>query len=95
MSATYDQIKSRARLVWGESQEHSGFACWYPQMGGYAGKCVSKGKVTVSPLSYGTTENSRSPMRIATDQWCFTIAAPASLLDFGELVAQLLFDVPR
>lgn len=36
---TFEQINQKARITWG-ANERSGFACWYPQMGGYVGKCV-------------------------------------------------------
>lgn len=35
---TYDQIHTNAKVA--EDEHEIAFACWYPQMGGYVGKCV-------------------------------------------------------
>lgn len=38
---TSEQCGSNAEIRWtGTIGEEVGFACWYPQMGGYGGKCV-------------------------------------------------------
>lgn len=35
---TSEQIRDNAKVA--EDEHEVAFACWYPQMGGYAGKCV-------------------------------------------------------
>ncbi len=39
---TFEQIEQHACITWVDQQgiDHTGFACWYPQMDGYIGKCV-------------------------------------------------------
>lgn len=38
---TPEQIKANAVITWRDDRgEHTGRACWYPQMGGYVAKCV-------------------------------------------------------
>ncbi len=39
---TIEEIDAGARIQWDDEagRHHTGFACWYPQMGGYVGKCI-------------------------------------------------------
>lgn len=38
---TGDQCDRHEVIEWGDESTHNaGFACWYPQMGGYASRCV-------------------------------------------------------
>ena len=41
---TYEQVENK-ELVYQDGDE-VGYACWYPQMGGYCGKCVVVFSVT-------------------------------------------------
>lgn len=42
LEPTCEQIKANSLIVWLDEygKKLSGYACWYPQMGGYIAKCV-------------------------------------------------------
>ena len=47
---TGDQCSSHAEIRWHDGiRARQGFACWYPQMGGYAAVCVVELESTVGP----------------------------------------------